>query len=116
MSNASPYGENFSPKQRDASVTLDPAGALQLIDDLELLAAPKRNASALLVSLEETQKKNAPLQAQDTKSLRIAHYALRIEKISFLSLAGQTVIVNRAVLPTSDLCFSAPSQARLIGY
>jgi len=57
--------------------------------------------------------KNALLRAQDKKinyALRITHYALK--KISFLSLAGQTVIVNRAVLPTSDQSLSAPSQKK----
>ena len=44
------------------------------------------------------QKKKALLWAQDKF---IAHYELRIEKISFLSLAGQTVIVNQAILLAS---------------
>jgi len=62
------------------------------------------------------QKKNALIAgAGQAKhyALRITHYALRIELIAFPSLAGQSVIVNRAVLPTSDHCLSAPSQVKL---
>lgn len=55
-------------------------------------------------------KRKTPKSRAQGKSLRITHRALRIEKISFLSLAGQTVIVNRAVLPTSAPRSSAPSQ------
>jgi len=35
------------------------------------------------------------------------------KRIPFLSLAGQTVIVNRAILPASDLGLSAPSQEKI---
>jgi len=46
------------------------------------------------------------------KSEHVGFGERKNSQIPFPSLAGQTVIVNRAVLPTSDLRLSAPSQKK----
>ena len=52
-------------------------------------------------TFRQSYKRKTPCCGRRTNSLRITNYALRIEKIPFLSLAGQTVIVNQAILLAS---------------